>query len=307
MTKNVIKLLLFLGSAKLALPFRCTSVVVSRLASQRVRVGQNKMFATLDQLNEQIISSGMQDEAKLEEQKSYISSESDSISSSERHRRFEYVKIQMKDQAISIVLVFAILWSSTLELIPSPIRLLELTYVVWSCWEYGFHRIAMHARRNSWADKMFMGYNRLHIQHHAETNSDMTMRDGFDPHGIYFSFKTTFAAFIASVFSLELIIILFQVPEISLSSIIEASSLMCLVHGIFWNRLHSDSHDVQLDFSDGLPALWPSSLDYSKGYARWLMENHIGHHDVQSIGNFNIVLPGADHCFGTYWQKGGKS
>lgn len=78
---------------------------------------------------------------------------------------------------------------------------------------------------------------------------------------------------------------------------------MTFLHGFLWQRLHSDSHFVKLSYDDGLPTIWGVPLSYETGPAGWLMDNHVGHHAVKAVGNFNIVLPGADHVFGTYWRK----
>jgi sterol desaturase/sphingolipid hydroxylase (fatty acid hydroxylase superfamily) len=161
----------------------------------------------------------------------------------------------------------------------------------------------MHSLPNSRADEAFRGYNRLHIQHHAETNRDMTMKEDFNPHGIYFSYKTTLGATAASVASLAAVILGFGIKGISAPEVMAASVGMAVIHGIFWARLHSDSHEVKLEYSDGLPTPFGIPMDYSKGPLAWLLVNHVGHHDINAVGNFNIVLPGADHVFGTYWEK----
>lgn len=140
---------------------------------------------------------------------------------SRREVAAQYEKMSNVEQLGSVVLASGMAVLSSSEILPPLLRLASLTYMTWSLWEYGFHRIAMHAKRNSRgkylllfimrctdcqlqnaADKVFSGYNRLHILHHAETNTDMTMRDDFEPHGIYFSYKTSIGATIASIASL---------------------------------------------------------------------------------------------------------
>lgn len=104
-------------------------------------------------------------------------------SSTRRARRSDYTKISGPEQAVAVAVAASLAYGTTLEAVPADFRLFVITYMVWSAWEYGFHRIAMHAKRFSTADKVFTGYNTLHIQHHAETNGDMTMKEDFDPHG----------------------------------------------------------------------------------------------------------------------------
>lgn len=57
---------------------------------------------------------------------------------------------------------------------------------------------------------------------------------------------------------------------------------------------------MSLEYDDGLPIVDAIPTDNFVG--KWLLRNHIGHHDVKGMGNYNIVLPGADHVFGTFWQ-----
>ena len=63
-----------------------------------------------------------------------------------------------------------------------------------------------------------------------------------------------------------------------------------------------DSHDLQatLTWDDGIPYVY--KVPVANRYARWLLTNHIGHHAVGGKGNYNIVFPGPDHLFGTFYR-----
>ena len=64
--------------------------------------------------------------------------------------------------------------------IPSFFRLLGLQYAAFSAFEYCFHRWSMHAKYGTVCDKIFSRWNRLHVQHHLDTNDDMTMVEGYN-------------------------------------------------------------------------------------------------------------------------------
>ena len=64
--------------------------------------------------------------------------------------------------------------------IPSFFRLLGLQYAAFSAFEYCFHRWCMHAKYGTVCDKIFSRWNRLHVQHHLDTNDDMTMVEGYN-------------------------------------------------------------------------------------------------------------------------------
>ena len=80
------------------------------------------------------------------------------------------------------------------------------------------------------------------------------------------------------------------------------SWLLAMYHGILWNKLHTDSHDLQetLEWSDGVK--YVRNVPTGNRYARWLLTNHIGHHAINGVGNYNIVFPGPDHLAGTFYQ-----
>ena len=64
--------------------------------------------------------------------------------------------------------------------IPPFFRLLGLQYAAFSAFEYCFHRWCMHAKYGTVCDKIFSRWNRLHVQHHLDTNDDMTMVEGYN-------------------------------------------------------------------------------------------------------------------------------
>ena len=185
--------------------------------------------------------------------------------------------------------------------LPAFARLVLLQYVAFSAFEYTFHRWCMHAKRGTPADVVFARWNRLHVQHHCDTNDDMSMLPEYNWKGIRFNFLTSqLATLIGSLISLGVVAACrLDLPAWPTPL---AAATVSLYHGVLWNRLHTDSHGLQetLSWDDGLP--YVRAVPCANRYARWLLTNHIGHHAVGGKGNYNIVFPGPDHLFGTFYR-----
>lgn len=184
-------------------------------------------------------------------------------------------------------------------------RLVALQYLIYSFFEYGFHRFCMHAPNDSPVDRAFarLGapWNRLHVQHHVDTNDDMTMADGYEWKAIRFKYATSrFSVLFGSGVSLA-VSRAFRLGLPAWPTPL-AASIVALYHGVLWNTLHTDSHDLypQLTWPDGLP--YVPQVPTGNRYARWLLTNHIGHHSANGVANYNIVFPGPDHLFGSFFR-----
>ena len=184
---------------------------------------------------------------------------------------------------------------------PVFLRLLTLQYANYSFFEYVFHRWCMHAKHGTLADRVFARWNRLHVQHHLDTHDDMTMEDDYNWKGIRFNYLTTKLSMaisclfsVTAVAAFDLRLPFWPTPI--------AAALVSLYHGVLWNRLHTDSHDLEatLTWTDGLPYF--KGVPCGNRYARWLLTNHIGHHNIRGTGNYNIVFPGPDHLAGTFYR-----
>ena len=185
--------------------------------------------------------------------------------------------------------------------IPAFFRLLGLQYAAFSAFEYCFHRWCMHSTYGTWRDKIFSRWNRLHVQHHLDTNDDMTMVEGYNWKGIRFNYLTSRLSVVIGssvsyllVKALRLNLPFWPTPLVSW--------LLAMYHGVLWNKLHTDSHDLQetLTWFDGVK--YVKNVPTGNRYARWLLTNHIGHHAIDGKGNYNIVFPGPDHLAGTFYQ-----
>eukprot|EP00959_Pyramimonas_sp_CCMP1952_P291095 6089298-Pyramimonas_sp.AAC.1 len=61
------------------------------------------------------------------------------------------------------------------------LRLAILTYSLWSFVEWGYHNWVMHALPKSWGRRFLRHHNMLHLDHHKETNRDMTLKMSREP------------------------------------------------------------------------------------------------------------------------------
>uniref|UniRef100_A0A7S3JRG9 Fatty acid desaturase domain-containing protein n=1 Tax=Aureoumbra lagunensis TaxID=44058 RepID=A0A7S3JRG9_9STRA len=186
-------------------------------------------------------------------------------------------------------------------ILPGFVRLILIQYIAFSFFEYSFHRWCMHAPRGSVRDKIFARWNRLHVQHHVDTNNDMTMIDDYNFKGIRFNYLTSkLAVVIGSLISLAFCALTGLSSDLPLWLTPVAASIVSLYHGFLWQRLHVDSHSLNgsIEWDDGLPYL--DAIPTGNRYARWLLTNHIGHHWAGGKSNYNIVFPGPDHLFGTF-------
>lgn len=183
---------------------------------------------------------------------------------------------------------------------PEFIRLLLIQYVSFSFFEYCFHRWCMHAPRGTPFDKLFARWNRLHLQHHLDTKTDMTMEATYNYKGIRFNYLTTRLSVVIGCLISFGVCFVAGLPSPLVPTLV-AASLVSLYHSVLWNRLHVDSHSLEgMEFHDGIQYL--KQVPTNNRYAHWLLTNHIGHHAVKGKGNFNIVFPGPDHLAGTFFR-----
>lgn len=181
----------------------------------------------------------------------------------------------------------------------------------------------MHAKPLSRASAFINAagpYDLLHVEHHNETNFDMSINDysvsrlEADPThelwhdrerrflaGIYFSIKTSLYSSLIGMALITAQIALFRLA-IPLYLVPPACALTAVYHQMFWNKIHADSHFVTARRPDALPYCGLIPTENAAG--DWILRNHIGHHAVKGRANWNIVFPGMDFVFGTHvWKK----
>ena len=194
-------------------------------------------------------------------------------------------------------------------------------YALVSFNEYVTHRWYQHEELNAYpvvrklaqalfnADKLSGGG---HIEHHAETLDDMSLRtdakwlrtDAAEKLAVK---KWRGTAFTYEVTGLMLGQMFITCPFVLCGllhfDIAEASALTfatTIAHGLVWNALHPAMHGLpDVELKDGLPTSWLSGLR-STAYFNWLYANHQGHHVMSGKKNYNVCCPGVDHLLGTY-------
>ena len=160
-------------------------------------------------------------------------------------------------------------------------------YAAMSVNEYLVHRFFMHSRFSS------------HVDHHAETNADMSIRchreslDGDMYRGTAFRWTTT--AMIAAV-ALPQALLLARIFSVTRTTATTTTMLLALYQGSIWNTLHPAMHGMPaVSWKHGVPPL----PIFPQRYINHLVRNHKRHHDTKGSKAFNVTLLGADYIFGT--------
>lgn len=154
-----------------------------------------------------------------------------------------------------------------------------------------------------------------HIEHHAETYDDMSLKTdnpiwmasapaqrmiGNKYRGTAFTWgvtrdmclqciPTVFPAFALLGWSIPATLALW-LPAMAL-------------HGLVWNALHPNMHGLpDIPASEGLPSSWLAGLRGSRLF-EYLRLNHVGHHVASGKVNYNVCCPGMDHVVGTFMPE----
>jgi len=154
-----------------------------------------------------------------------------------------------------------------------------------------------------------------HIEHHAETYDDMSLKTdnpvwmasapaqrmiGNTYRGTAFTWGVT------RDMLLQCIPTVFPVYALMGWSIPETLAIWLpsmLLHGLIWNALHPDMHGLpEVPASDGLPS---EALSFLRGspYFEYIRLNHVGHHVASGKANYNVCLPGVDFLVGTHMPE----
>lgn len=150
-----------------------------------------------------------------------------------------------------------------------------------------------------------------HVEHHAETLDDMSLKSDerwakspaaksldADPYR-----GTAFTWTVTGLMFLQLLVTC--VPVMSLLGFTPLATVGWIVpslaiHTLVWNALHPAMHGLpDISITEGPPASLLARFRSSKLF-RFLELNHVGHHVVGGVGNYNVCCPGCDNVFGTY-------
>ena len=177
------------------------------------------------------------------------------------------------------------------------------TYVILSICEYLIHRFLMHTN--------FSSIGKSHLIHHKNTRKDMTLdTNGDDYDQILPSENLVLDSGIenSAVFIVSVLIVLgfyrYYPVKLNFKVLIGIQVLFGIYILLTWNSIHTFLHgrDGQ---KMGYFSLCNKSTKYlveRSSFLRWLIRNHVAHHNIKGDkkGNYNITLPGADFLFNTY-------
>ena len=142
-----------------------------------------------------------------------------------------------------------------------------------------------------------------HLDHHAETNPDMSLSrkshnlDSDLYRGTAFKWKTSFLIFVIALPQAYSLDFLFngKIAHPWLDTCLVLA--LAIYQSIMWNSIHPKLHNVpNVVLKKGMPSI----LLGSNCFIRLLQENHIEHHRTKGRKNFNVTLLGADFLLGTH-------
>ena len=213
---------------------------------------------------------------------------------------------------------------------------LPVLYSLMSVNEYWTHRYFQHAEFNRDAIHQFLARHTFralyalrlvaspkvpnvrgggHVEHHAETLDDMTLKtdarwratkvakslDDDVYRGTAFTWSVTGAMTIQMLFTtLPVFMGLLRFRFVTTMAILLPGML---VHALVWNALHPNMHALpDVPLRDGAPS-WVFAPLRSTWFFRYLYQNHEGHHVAGGQANYNVACPGTDHLVGTYLRE----
>mmetsp|Transcript_1741 Transcript_1741/g.3564 ORF Transcript_1741/g.3564 Transcript_1741/m.3564 type:complete len:347 (-) Transcript_1741:335-1375(-) len=155
-----------------------------------------------------------------------------------------------------------------------------------------------------------------HVEHHAETLDDMSLKLHDDSIGG--RWRTTAAAkmldsdpyrgtaftwLVTGIMTVQMLpttLPVFHLMGFSLARTFQILIPGMIIHALIWNALHPHMHGLpDVPISVGVPS-WPMAGLRKTPYFKWLYMNHEGHHVVGGQGNYNVACPLTDHLCGTY-------
>ena len=83
------------------------------------------------------------------------------------------------------------------------------------------------------------------------------------------------------------------------------SIIIAILYFALWNTIHPEMHLIEdeIPWIKGIPSQ-KKYFNFDNFIYKWLLKNHTLHHlQKNNKGNFNIILPGFDYIFNTYYEK----
>jgi hypothetical protein len=151
-----------------------------------------------------------------------------------------------------------------------------------------------------------------HVEHHAETFDDMSLKnderwrktpasqslDDDEFRGTAFHWKAT------AIMTLQMAPSVFPTYALMGWSAAETTAILLpcmLVHAAIWNAIHPPMHGLPpVTARSGVPSSWLAGPLSETWYWKFIYENHMGHHVLGGQANYNVCCPMTDHLLGTY-------
>lgn len=154
-----------------------------------------------------------------------------------------------------------------------------------------------------------------HIEHHAETYDDMSLKtderwkrspaaqklNSDKYRGTAFTWEVTGLMFLQLLVTCipTLKLVLNINPLVAIAMIFPSLAL----HTLIWNALHPWMHGLpEIPMQEGPPAKLLRHFRSSK-FFQFLYSNHQGHHVMSGLRKYNVCCPGFDHLLGTYTKE----
>ena len=197
---------------------------------------------------------------------------------------------------------------------PDNLKYIISVPIMYSCMsinEYITHKYYQHEEIKSFFK--LLGNKRLdsHLEHHIETNNDMTLKkdekwlnslsykklsnDYY--RGTAFSYKSTLLMIIQMIITSYPI---FYLINFTFRQFLILLIPIMILHAIIWNTIHPNMHGLNdVNWNYGF-----ISLPFIKNtsYYKYIYNYHKTHHTSNGLKNYNVCCPGADHLFGTYQE-----
>eukprot|EP00316_Scyphosphaera_apsteinii_P005234 CAMPEP_0119334450 /NCGR_PEP_ID=MMETSP1333-20130426/87350_1 /TAXON_ID=418940 /ORGANISM="Scyphosphaera apsteinii, Strain RCC1455" /LENGTH=264 /DNA_ID=CAMNT_0007344745 /DNA_START=262 /DNA_END=1056 /DNA_ORIENTATION=+ len=151
-----------------------------------------------------------------------------------------------------------------------------------------------------------------HVEHHAETFDDMSLKysdrwqrtpaskllDADDFRGTAFHWHATG---IMTIQMLPSVLPTYCLMGWSVPDTLALLLPCMLLHALVWNAIHPPMHGLPpVPLHVGAPSFVLAGVLAETEYFKYIFENHMGHHVLGGQVNYNVCCPGTDHLLGTY-------
>ena len=176
-------------------------------------------------------------------------------------------------------------------------------YLIISFLEWFLHKYIMHGDADFLQEIPFIGHKLKieclnHLNHHKGVQTNMEIIG--EKNGLFFKWRIS----IILIFIINVLFIITSTFENKKNGFY-VSIILSLTYFMLWNTIHPEMHFIveQISWKKGIPSQ-KKYFNFDHFIYKWLLKNHTLHHlQKNNKGNFNIILPGFDYIFNTYYDK----